>query len=99
MGRGAVPSFRTGIHSGRVVAGEIGDRRKQIVFVGDVVNTASRVQAEAKARDKVCTRQRAFLSGPLPKVSANCFAFGGLNRVYSYRSASMGDRREALRAG
>ncbi len=45
-----VPSFRTGIHSGRVVAGEIGERRKQIVFVGDVVNTASRAQAEAKAR-------------------------------------------------
>jgi adenylate cyclase len=49
---GAAPSFRTGIHSGRIVAGEIGDRRKQIVFVGDVVNTASRVQAEAKAREK-----------------------------------------------
>lgn len=47
---GAVPSFRTGIHVGPVVAGEIGDRRKQIVFVGDVVNTASRAQAEAKAR-------------------------------------------------
>ena len=47
---GTVPSFRTGIHAGRVVAGEIGDRRKQIVFVGDVVNTASRAQAEAKAR-------------------------------------------------
>jgi class 3 adenylate cyclase len=49
---GAVPSFRTGVHSGRVVAGEIGDRRKQIVFVGDVVNTASRAQAEAKHLDK-----------------------------------------------
>jgi adenylate cyclase len=49
---GAAPSFRTGIHSGRIVAGEIGDQRKQIVFVGDVVNTASRVQAEAKAREK-----------------------------------------------
>ena len=48
---GSVPSFRTGIHCGRVVAGEIGDRRKQIVFVGDVVNTASRAQAEAKARN------------------------------------------------
>ena len=47
---GVVPSFRTGVHAGRVVAGEIGDRRRQIVFVGDVVNTASRAQAEAKAR-------------------------------------------------
>lgn len=49
---GSAPSFRTGIHCGRVVAGEIGNQRKQIVFVGDVVNTASRMQAEAKARDK-----------------------------------------------
>ena len=48
---GATPSFRTGIHGGRVVAGEIGDWRKQIVFVGDVINTASRAQTEAKARD------------------------------------------------
>lgn len=57
---GAVPSFRTGIHCGRVVAGEIGDQRKQIVFVGDVINTASRMQAEAKARDK-----RLVVSGAL----------------------------------
>ena len=47
---GAAPSFRTGIHCGRVVSGEIGNQRKQVVFVGDVVNIASRAQAEAKAR-------------------------------------------------
>ena len=49
---GAVPTFRTGIHCGRVVAGEIGDQRKQVVFVGDVVNTAARMEAEARARGK-----------------------------------------------
>jgi adenylate cyclase len=48
---GSVPSFRSGIHCGPVVAGEIGDQRKQIVFVGDVVNTASRAEAEARARE------------------------------------------------
>lgn len=47
---GASPRFRVGIHCGRVVAGEIGGERKQIVFVGDVVNTASRMEAEARAR-------------------------------------------------
>jgi adenylate cyclase len=47
---GVVPAFRTGIHCGSVIAGEIGEHRKQIVFVGDVVNTASRVEAEARAR-------------------------------------------------
>ena len=49
-GYGAVPKFRAGIHCGPVVAGEIGDHRKQIVFVGDVVNTASRMETEAKSR-------------------------------------------------
>ena len=49
---GTAPSFRTGIHCGRVVAGEIGEQRKQIVFVGDVVNTASRAEAEARARQR-----------------------------------------------
>jgi adenylate cyclase len=58
----AVPSFHTGIHCGRVVAGEIGDQRKQIVFVGDVINTASRMQAEAKARDKGLVVSRALLA-------------------------------------
>jgi adenylate cyclase len=47
---GVVPAFRTGIHCGNVIAGEVGAHRKQIVFVGDVVNTASRVEAEARAR-------------------------------------------------
>ena len=54
-----MPSFRTGIHCERAVAGEIGNRRKQIVFVGDFVNTASLAQAEAKTRgmDLVVTGQ------------------------------------------
>lgn len=49
---GAVPAFRTGIHCGPVVVGEIGVQRKQIVFVGDVVNTASRMEAEARTRNR-----------------------------------------------
>lgn len=48
---GMAPAFRTGIHCGPVVAGEIGEQRTQIVFVGDVVNTASRAQAAAKERE------------------------------------------------
>ncbi|MEM7377311.1 MAG: adenylate/guanylate cyclase domain-containing protein [Pseudomonadota bacterium] len=47
---GHVPTFRSGVHCGDVVAGEIGERRRQIVFVGDVVNTAARVEATARER-------------------------------------------------
>ena len=45
---GAVPRFRGGLHCGTVTAGEIGDLRKQIVFVGDILNTAARLEEYAK---------------------------------------------------
>jgi adenylate cyclase len=38
---GVVPRFRGGPHGGTVTAGELGDLRQQIVFVGDILNTAA----------------------------------------------------------
>jgi adenylate cyclase len=45
---GVVPRFRAGLHGGTVTAGELGDLRQQIVFVGDVLNTAARLEEYAK---------------------------------------------------
>ena len=45
---GVVPRFRAGLHGGTVTAGELGDLRQQIVFVGDILNTAARLQEHAK---------------------------------------------------
>ncbi len=45
---GAVPRFRGGLHGGTVTAGELGDLRRQIVFVGDILNTAARLEEYAK---------------------------------------------------
>jgi adenylate cyclase len=45
---GAVPRFRGGLHGGAVTAGELGDLRRQIVFVGDILNTAARLEEHAK---------------------------------------------------
>ena len=45
---GVVPRFRGGIHGGTVTAGELGDLRQQIVFVGDILNTAARLEEYAK---------------------------------------------------
>ena len=45
---GAVPRFRGGLHGGTVTAGELGDLRQQIVFVGDILNTAARLEQYAK---------------------------------------------------
>ncbi|MEP7233708.1 MAG: adenylate/guanylate cyclase domain-containing protein [Ignavibacteriota bacterium] len=41
---GFVPGFKAGFHYGTVVAGQIGDIKREIVFQGDVVNTASRIK-------------------------------------------------------
>jgi class 3 adenylate cyclase len=41
---GFVPGFKAGLHFGSVIAGQIGDIKKEIVFQGDVVNTASRIK-------------------------------------------------------
>ena len=45
---GEVPRFRGGLHGGRVTAGELGDLRQQIVFVGDILNVAARLEEYAK---------------------------------------------------
>lgn len=47
---GLVPKFRGGMHGGTVTAGELGDLRQQIVFVGDVLNTAARLEEYAKTQ-------------------------------------------------
>ncbi|MEM8901813.1 MAG: adenylate/guanylate cyclase domain-containing protein [Bacteroidota bacterium] len=39
-------SFKAGCHIGKVISGEIGDLKREIVFHGDTVNTASRIQEE-----------------------------------------------------
>lgn len=45
---GTVPRFHGGLHGGPVTAGELGDLRRQIVFVGDILNTAARLEEYAK---------------------------------------------------
>ena len=41
---GMVPEFKAGLHYGYVVAGEIGVVKRDIVYSGDVLNTAARIQ-------------------------------------------------------
>jgi adenylate cyclase len=41
---GAPIHCRAGLHCGPVVAGEMGSAKKEIVFLGDTVNTAARIQ-------------------------------------------------------
>ncbi|MXN89841.1 adenylate/guanylate cyclase domain-containing protein [Flavobacterium sp. Sd200] len=41
---GIVPSFKAGLHFGKVTTGEIGVLKKEIIFTGDVLNTTARIE-------------------------------------------------------
>jgi adenylate cyclase len=41
---GIVPTFKAGLHCGRVTVGEIGVVKKDIVFTGDTLNATARIQ-------------------------------------------------------
>lgn len=45
---GAVPGFRAALHSGEIVAGEIGEVRREIAYVGDTLNVAARLLDSCK---------------------------------------------------
>lgn len=49
---GIVPGFKAGLHCGKVVTGEIGDSKREIVFHGDVLNTAARIQSQCNELGK-----------------------------------------------
>jgi len=49
---GAAPSFRAALHFGEIVAGEIGDLRREIAFVGDTLNVAARLLEATKSLDR-----------------------------------------------
>ena len=42
---GLVPKFKAGVHFGEVITAKIGDLKRVIVYNGDVLNTASRIQS------------------------------------------------------
>ncbi|MCK5102036.1 MAG: hypothetical protein KAR17_04445, partial [Cyclobacteriaceae bacterium] len=49
---GLVPEFRGGIDMGAVTIIEVGDVKREIVYHGDVLNTAARLLELCKTRDE-----------------------------------------------
>ena len=45
---GFTPRFKGGMHMGTVTTGEVGALKKEIVYTGDVLNTAARIQGLCK---------------------------------------------------
>jgi adenylate cyclase len=51
---GTAPEVRVVLHAGPIVAGECGDAKLSIVYLGDTLNTAARLEQTAKALDRPC---------------------------------------------
>jgi adenylate cyclase len=47
-----VPAFKAGLHGGIVVTGEMGHMKKEIAFLGDVLNTTARIEELCKILGK-----------------------------------------------
>jgi adenylate cyclase len=63
----AVPEFRASLHYGEIVAGEIGDVRREIAYVGDTLNSAARLLEAAKEMGhEVLASEDLLAQAPLP---------------------------------
>ncbi len=79
MEYGASPTFKAGIHSGKVTAGEIGALKKEIFFTGDVLNVTARIQG-------MCNKygETLLISGdllPLLDDKGFCFSTKSLGKI------------------
>ncbi len=45
---GHAPAFKSGLHVGSAMTGELGDWKREIAFMGDVLNTTARIQEACK---------------------------------------------------
>lgn len=43
---GLIPDFKAGMHGGKVIVTSVGKQKKEIVYHGDVLNTASRIEGK-----------------------------------------------------
>lgn len=64
---GLVPRFRAALHCGSVVSGEMGDLKQEIVFLGDALNTAARIEQACRDTGEDLLVSAALLARvPLP---------------------------------
>jgi adenylate cyclase len=59
---GVAPSFWAGLHLGPVVTGEIGTVKHEIAFLGDTLNTASRIEQACKVLKRQVLASAAVIS-------------------------------------
>ena len=49
---GVFPEFKAGLHGGQAIVTWVGELKKEIVYVGDVLNTTARIQEDCKRLGK-----------------------------------------------
>jgi class 3 adenylate cyclase len=59
---GVTPAVRVALHAGPVVAGECGDTKLAIVYLGDTMNTVARIEQAAKTLNRDCLISADLLS-------------------------------------
>ncbi|MEM1055299.1 MAG: adenylate/guanylate cyclase domain-containing protein [Bacteroidota bacterium] len=65
---GEVPLYKGGLHVGNVVTSEIGELKKDIVYSGDTVNVAARIEGQCHAQGaRLLSSQEALELAPLPE--------------------------------
>jgi len=57
----SVPTFKAGVHLGKVTVAEIGVVKKEIAYHGDVLNTAARIQDQCNILDQKLLISKALL--------------------------------------
>ncbi len=62
---GQVPQFRAGLHLGTVAAGEVGDFRREVAFLGDAMNTAARIEQICRELDRPVLASEAFVASAM----------------------------------
>ncbi|MEC9344685.1 MAG: adenylate/guanylate cyclase domain-containing protein [Pseudomonadota bacterium] len=60
---GAEPAIRVAVHAGPVVAGEMGDVKQEIVYLGDAMNTAARLVDCCRTLDRPLIASGELLDG------------------------------------
>jgi adenylate cyclase len=60
---GLVPSFKAGIHCGRVIGGEVGVMKRDLTYSGDVLNTTARILSKCGELNEEIIASADVLSG------------------------------------
>ena len=77
---GVAPQFKAGLHYGHVMAGEMGVLKRDIVFSGDVLNTASRIQSKCNELGVNILMSKVLIDKVKAKISN--FAFKSVGKLH-----------------